>query len=169
MHQMLIGGSVVTGEGPVEPLFNPRTGAAITDIAEASTDQVDAAVAAATGAFAAWSRTSPGERSAALLKLADRIEANAELYAQDEALNCGKPLPLVLNDELPAVVDCVRFLAGAARTLTGPLAGEYLPGHTSMVRRDPVGVVGSIAPWNYPLMMAIWKVVAPVATGNTVV
>ena len=169
MHQMLIGGSVVTGEGPVEPLINPRTGAAITDIAEASTDQVDAAVTAATGAFAAWSRTSPGERSAALLKLADRIEANAELYAQDEALNCGKPLPLVLNDELPAVVDCVRFLAGAARTLTGPLAGEYLPGHTSMVRRDPVGVVGSIAPWNYPLMMAIWKVVAPVATGNTVV
>jgi len=169
MHQMFIGGSQVAGTGPALPLINPRTGSTITTMAEAGTDQVDAAVAAATDAFATWSRTSPGERSAALLKLADRIEANALAYAQDEALNCGKPLPLVLNDELPAVVDCVRFFAGAARTLNGPLAGEYLPGHTSMVRRDPVGVIGSIAPWNYPLMMAIWKVAAPVAVGNTVV
>lgn len=169
MHDMIIGGSTVTGEGASEPLVNPRTGGTITHLAEASPSQVDAAVAAATSAFNTWSRTTPGERSAALLKLADRIEANAEAYAADEALNCGKPLPLVLSDELPAVVDCVRFLAGAARTFNGPLAGEYLAGHTSMVRRDPVGVVGSIAPWNYPLMMAIWKVAAPIAVGNTVV
>lgn len=169
MHPLIIGGSEQAGEGEALPLINPRTGGTITDLAEASTGQVDAAVSAATEAFAGWSRTSPAERSAALLKLADRIEANAAAYAADEALNCGKPLPCVLNDELPAVVDCLRFFAGAARTLNGPLAGEYLPGHTSMVRRDPVGVVGSIAPWNYPLMMAIWKVAAPVAVGNTVV
>lgn len=167
--QMRIGDSFETGHELPERLINPRTGAAIVDIAEASLAQVDAAVAAAGAAFGSWSRTTPGERSALLLKLADRIEAQAEEYARLEALNCGKPYHLVLNDEIPAIVDCVRFFAGAARTLHGPLAGEYLPGHTSMIRRDPIGVVGAIAPWNYPLMMAIWKIAAPVAVGNTVV
>jgi aminobutyraldehyde dehydrogenase len=109
------------------------------------------------------------ERSRMLLKLADAIEARAEDFARLESLNCGKPYARALGDEIPAVADCFRFFAGAARTLQGPLAGEYLAGHTSMVRRDPVGVVGSIAPWNYPLLMAAWKTAPALAAGNTVV
>ena len=104
-----------------------------------------------------------------LLKLADAIEAQAETFARLESLNCGKPYARALGDEIPAVADCFRFFAGACRTLTGPLAGEYLAGHTSIIRRDPVGVVGSIAPWNYPLMMAAWKTAPALAAGNTVV
>ena len=104
-----------------------------------------------------------------LLKLADLIERDAEAYADLEALNCGKPRHLVLADEIPGVVDCFRFFAGAVRTMHGPVAGEYLPGHTSMIRRDPVGVVASIAPWNYPLMMAAWKLAPALAGGNTIV
>ena len=103
------------------------------------------------------------------MKLADRIEAQAETLAGLEALNCGKPGPLALNDELPAIVDCFRFFAGAVRCMTGPVAGEYLEGHTSMIRRDPIGVVASIAPWNYPLMMMAWKIAPAIAAGNTVV
>ena len=104
-----------------------------------------------------------------LLKLADLIERDAEAYADLEALNCGKPRHLVLADEIPGIVDCFRFFAGAVRTMHGPVAGEYLPGHTSMVRRDPVGVIASIAPWNYPLMMAAWKLAPALAGGNTIV
>jgi aminobutyraldehyde dehydrogenase len=126
-------------------------------------------VSAAHRAFEAWSETTPMERSRMLLKLADAIEARAEDFARLESLNCGKPYARALGDEIPAVADCFRFFAGAARTLQGPLAGEYLAGHTSMVRRDPVGVVGSIAPWNYPLLMAAWKTAPALAAGNTVV
>ena len=97
------------------------------------------------------------------------FRSSAEAYAELEALNCGKPRHLVLRDEIPAVVDCLRFFAGAVRCLQGPVAGEYLAGHTSMIRRDPIGVVASIAPWNYPLMMAIWKIAPALAAGNTVV
>jgi aminobutyraldehyde dehydrogenase len=166
---MRIGARSEPGQGPAQAAFNPRTGARLADIAEASGAQVDDAVAAATAAFARWSRTMPAERSLLLLKLADRIEADAEAYAAIEALNCGKPRHLVLRDEIPAVVDCFRFFAGAARCLQGPVAGEYLAGHTSMIRRDAVGVVASIAPWNYPLMMAAWKLAPALAAGNTVV
>ena len=154
---------------PGEAVFNPRKGEIIAHVPSASTGQVDRAVAAAGAAFDGWARTAPAERSRLLLKLADRIEADAEGYADLEALNCGKPRHLVLRDEMPAVVDCVRFFAGALRCLQGPLAGEYLAGHTSMIRRDPVGVVASIAPLNYPLMMAIWKIAPAIAAGNTVV
>lgn len=168
-YLMRIGDSFEAGQEAPEKLINPRDGSLIGEVGEASPAQVEAAVAAAEAAFATWSRTSPAERSNLLLKLADRIEAQAETYARLEALNCGKPYPCVLNDEIPAIVDCVRFYAGAARAMQGPLAGEYLPGHTSMIRRDPIGVIASIAPWNYPLMMAIWKIAAPVAVGNTVV
>lgn len=167
--KMCIGDRFVDGAEASEGLINPRTAGIIAEVSEASLAQVDQAVAAATAAFATWSRTTPGERSNLLLRLADRIEAQAETYARLEALNCGKPYPLVLADEIPAIVDCVRFFAGAARTLQGPVAGEYLAGHTSMIRRDPIGVVAAIAPWNYPLMMAIWKIAAPVAVGNCVV
>jgi aminobutyraldehyde dehydrogenase len=141
----------------------------IAHVPEASPAQIDAAVAAATRAFAGWSRTPPVERARALLKLADAIEAGAEAFARVESRNTGKPHARMLADEIPAVADCFRFFAGAARTLTGPLAGEYLAGHTSLVRRDAVGVVGSIAPWNYPLLMAAWKLAPALAAGNTVV
>ncbi|HTT98210.1 MAG TPA: gamma-aminobutyraldehyde dehydrogenase [Rhizomicrobium sp.] len=164
-----IGPNFEGGNGDLEKVINPRTGKTIIEIPEASEAQVDSAVAAASAAFEGWSRTTPGERSAMLLKLADLIEQDAEAYADLESLNCGKPRHLVLADEIPGVVDCFRFFAGAVRTMHGPVAGEYLPGFTSMVRRDPVGVIASIAPWNYPLMMAAWKLAPALAGGNTIV
>jgi len=136
---------------------------------EASQAQIDAAVAAASRAFDGWSRTTPAQRSGYLLQIADAIEKDAKGFAALEALNCGKPINAVLNDELPAIVDCYRFFAGAVRTMPGAIAGEYLPGFTSMIRRDPIGIVGSIAPWNYPLMMMAWKLAPAIAGGNTVV
>lgn len=166
---LLIGSSVETGQETVEPILNPRTGALILDVPEASTAQVDRAVAAARRAFGHWSRTTPAERSAALLRIADRIEAEADAFAALEALNCGKPINAARNDEIPAIVDCYRFFAGAVRTQHGALAGEYMAGHTSMIRRDPVGVIASIAPWNYPLMMMAWKLCPAIGGGNTVV
>jgi aminobutyraldehyde dehydrogenase len=166
---MLIGARMVKGEGEGDPVLNPRTGATIVAVPEAASAQVDAAVAAADAAFQKWSRTTPGERAGILLRLADRIEQNAEDLAALEALNCGKPKHAVLRDEIPAVVDVFRFFAGACRVMPGSAAGEYLPGYTSMIRRDPIGVVGSIAPWNYPLMMAAWKLAPALAAGNTVV
>ena len=167
--KMLIGGELKDGEGEPQTVLDPATGAIIASINEASKGQVDAAVQAAADAFPAWSRTTPAERSLMLLKLADRIEAEAEAFANLESKNCGKPPARALADELPAIVDCYRFFAGAARCLPGSAAGEYLKGFTSMVRRDPVGVVASIAPWNYPLMMAAWKLAPALAAGNTVV
>ena len=167
--KLFIGGAFVNGEGADEEILNPATGALITKIPSASKNQIDAAVAAASKAFVTWGRTTPGERSGLLLKLADRIEAEAESFARLESQNCGKPYIRVLEDEIPAVVDCFRFFAGAARCMSGSAAGEYLPGFTSMIRRDPVGVVASIAPWNYPLMMAAWKIAPALAAGNVVV
>lgn len=166
---MLIGGTFVAGEEPGERVVNPRTEDLVVEGPEASIAQIDAAVQAAAQAFEGWSTTVPAERSAALLKLADAVEREAEAFAALEALNCGKPRIRVLNDEIPAIVDCFRFFAGAARTMHGPAAGEYLAGHTSMIRRDAIGVVASIAPWNYPLMMAAWKLAPALAGGNTVV
>src|ERR1700731_2316136 len=167
--RLLINGSLVQGEGESENVLDPATGKPIVQVAEASRSQVDAAVAAAEGAFDAWSRTTPKDRAALLLKLADRIEGDAAAFAELEARNTGKPLAAALNDEIPAIADVFRFFAGAARTQHGALAAEYLPGFTSMVRRDPVGVVASIAPWNYPLMMAAWKLAPALVGGNTVI
>ena len=166
---LLIGDRFEPGQEAAEPILNPRTSALILDLPEASGAQVDAAVGAARGAFETWARTTPAERSAALLRIADRIEAEAQGFAALEALNCGKPINAALNDEIPAIVDCFRFFAGAVRTQQGQVAGEYLAGHTSMIRRDPVGVIASIAPWNYPLMMMAWKLCPAIAGGNTVV
>ncbi|MQW87410.1 gamma-aminobutyraldehyde dehydrogenase [Sinorhizobium saheli] len=167
--QLLIGSRFEAGTEAEEHILNPRTGARIIDLAEASHAQVDAAVDAAEHAYTGWSQTTPTERSNALLKIADAIERNADQFAALEALNCGKPINAVRNDELPAIIDCWRYFAGAVRNLHGPTAGEYLPGHTSMIRRDPIGVVGSIAPWNYPLMMMAWKLAPAIGSGNTVV
>src|SRR6185295_19162774 len=111
----------------------------------------------------------PKDRATLLMKLADRIEAEGKEFAALESQNCGKPLAAALNDEIPAIADVFRFFAGACRSLHGALTGEYLPGFTSMIRRDPIGVVASIAPWNYPLMMAAWKLGPALAAGNTVV
>ena len=166
---LLIGADFQNGQEAAEPILNPRTGALILNVPEASTAQVDAAVAAARRAFEGWSRTTPGERSAALLRIADRIEAEGAGFAALEALNCGKPINAATNDEIPAIVDCFRFFAGALRTQHGMVAGEYLAGHTSMIRRDPIGVVASIAPWNYPLMMMAWKLCPAIGGGNTVI
>ena len=167
--QLLINGELVNGEGEKQPVYNPATGELILEIAEASAAQVDAAVQAADKAFASWGQSTPKTRAECLLKLADVIDENADTLARLESQNCGKPLHCVLGDEIPAVADVFRFFAGAARSLHGLAAGEYLDGHTSMIRRDPVGVVASIAPWNYPLMMAAWKLGPALAAGNCVV
>jgi aminobutyraldehyde dehydrogenase len=167
--QLLIDGAFVAGEGEAEHVLNPSTGELLVPVREASAEQLHKAVSAAHRAFDGWSETTPMERSRLLLKLADAIESRAEAFARLESLNCGKPYARALGDEIPAIADCFRYFAGAARCMSGTLAGEYLAGHTSMIRRDPVGVVGSIAPWNYPLLMAAWKIAPALAAGNTVV
>ena len=167
--KLLINGMLVAGEGVAEPILNPATGQRIAQVPEASAAQIDAAVASAEGAAANWAQTVPKDRAALLLKLADRIESEGAAYAKLESDNTGKPLAATLNDEIPAVADVFRFFAGAARTQHGLLSGEYMPGFTSLIRRDPVGVVASVAPWNYPLMMAAWKLGPALAAGNTVV
>ncbi|ATN35587.1 gamma-aminobutyraldehyde dehydrogenase [Rhizobium sp. ACO-34A] len=167
--QMLIGAKFEAGTETEEKILNPKTGDVILDLPEASLGQIDAAVDAAEKAFDDWAATTPGQRSAYLLAIADAIEKDADGFAALESLNCGKPINAVKNDEIPAIVDCWRFFAGAIRSLHAPVAGEYLPGFTSMIRRDPVGIVGSIAPWNYPLMMMAWKLAPAIAGGNTVV
>ncbi len=167
--ELLIDGAFVTGEGEAERVLNPATGELLVAVPEASAEQVHKAVSAAHRAFETWRDTTPMERSRLLLKLADAIEARAEEFARLESLNCGKPYARALGDEIPAIADCFRYFAGAARCIGGTVANEYLAGHTSMIRRDPLGVVGSIAPWNYPLMMAAWKTAPALAAGNTVV
>lgn len=167
--EMLIGARFEAGTESEEHILNPKTGETVAELPEASHAQIDAAVDAAEKAFRGWSMTTPGERSAYLLKIADAIECDADGFAALEALNCGKPINAVRNDEIPAIVDCWRFFAGAVRSMTATVAGEYLPGHTSMIRRDPIGIVGSIAPWNYPMMMMAWKLAPAIAGGNTVV
>ena len=167
--KLLINGKLTAGAGSKEDVLDPATGAKIATVAEASEGQVDNAVKSAQKAFAGWSATVPKDRATLLLKVADRIEAEAAEFAEIESRNCGKPYNAVLNDEIPAIADVFRFFAGAARTMHGSAAGEYLPGFTSMIRRDPIGVVASIAPWNYPLMMAAWKLSPALAGGNTVV
>jgi len=167
--QLLIGGRLVAGEGASESVLDAARGTQIAAVPGASEAQVDAAVAAAEAAFHGWSATAPRERATLLLRVAERIDADAAAYAALESRNTGKPLAAALADELPAIADVFRFFAGVCRAPQGLAAGEYLPGHTSMIRRDPVGVVASIAPWNYPLMMAAWKIAPAIAAGNTLV
>jgi aminobutyraldehyde dehydrogenase len=167
--RLLINGKLVAGEGRVEEVLNPATGKVLAKVPEASRAQINAAVNAADAAFDGWSRTPPKDRATLLLKLADRIESDGAAFAKIESQNCGKPYPAALNDEIPAIADVFRFFAGACRSMPGVVAGEYLAGFTSMIRRDPIGVVASIAPWNYPLMMAAWKLGPALAAGNTCV
>jgi aminobutyraldehyde dehydrogenase len=166
---LLIGDSLQAGHGEVERVLDPATGELLAEVPAASAEQVAAATQAAQRAFAGWAATPPRDRAAALLKIADAIEARAPELARLESRNTGKPYAAALGDELPAIADVFRFFAGAARCMTGAVTAEYMPGMTSMIRRDPVGVVASIAPWNYPMMMAAWKLAPALAAGNTAV
>ena len=167
--KMLINNKLVEGEGAAIAICNPATGDTITTIKQASPAQVTQAMSSAEAAFDSFGEMPPAERSALLLKIADIIEDNAMMLAELESLDVGKPWPSAHDDELPLIIDNFRFFAGAARTMTGSAAGEYVAGHTSLIRRDPVGPVAAIAPWNYPLMMAAWKIAAPLAAGCPVV
>ncbi len=165
-----IGGKAVEpAEGGTEEVLNPATGEVIAEAPLSTKPDVDAAVAAARGAFPGWAATPPGERARALLRIADMIEERGEEIADLESADAGKPRQAVLEDEVPVMADQLRFFAGAARCMEGRAAGEYMEGHTSFIRREPIGVVGQITPWNYPLMMAIWKIGPALAAGNTVV
>lgn len=166
--KLLINGETVEGAGEALSVQNPSTGSTICEVAEATADQVDAAVRAAREAFAEFAAKTPGERSALLLELANRLEAKIDEFAELESLDTGKPLA-ASAEEMGACVDLFRYMAGAVRCMSGIAAGEYMEGFTSMIRRDPVGVVASISPWNYPLMMAAWKLAPPLATGCTMV
>ena len=167
--QNFVGGKWVdAAEGGTAEIINPSTGDTIGEVPNGTQADVDRAVDAAKAALPEWLETTPGERAEALLKLADALDANTEELALLESQNVGKPVPAA-RDEIPVASDNIRFFAGAARLLEGRAAGEYMRGYTSMIRREPVGIVGQIAPWNYPLMMAIWKIAPALAAGNVVV
>ena len=171
-NALLINGELVEpAAGGQRTLINPATGAAADTVPEGTAEDVSRAVAAAKEAFddGRWSRIGPGARSAALYKLADLLEEHLDELAELESRNVGKSIKLAHDSDLPFGIDCLRFFAGAARTLEGKSAGEYTPGYTSLIRREPIGVVGQLAPWNYPLMMALWKIGPALAAGNTVV
>ncbi len=163
------GSSVDAKDGRRSDVVDPSTGAVYATAPLSGPEDVDAACRAAAGAFERWRDTTPAERQRMLLALADAIESRAEDFVATECTNTGKPVGLTRTEELPPCVDQVRFFAGAARVLEGRSAGEYLAGHTSWVRREPIGVVGQVTPWNYPLMMAIWKIAPALAAGNCVV
>lgn len=167
--KLLINGELVAGDGEALPVIDPATGAEIARVAEASTEQLQAATRGAAEAFESYRQTTPGERAALLLQIADVMEAHQEELADLESQDVGKPWPSARDDEMPLSIDTFRFFAGAARTMSGSAAGEYVAGHTSMIRRDPVGPVAGITPWNYPLMMASWKLAAPLAAGCSIV
>lgn len=167
--KLLIQGKLVEGGGAATPVLDPATGEQVASVREASPAQIQSAVDAATAAFDSFGRTTPADRAGMLLAVADAIEAHNDELAELESLECGKPFAAARDDEMPLTIDTFRFMAGAARTQTGLAAGEYVEGHTSMIRKDPIGPVASIAPWNYPLMMASWKLSAPLAAGCPVV
>ena len=162
-----VGGEWVdAAEGGTAEILNPATGETIAEVPEGTQADVDRAVEAAEKAFPAWRESTPAERAEVLLKLADVIDEHAEELAELESRNVGKPLAAA-RDEMPVCSDNIRFFAGAARILEGRSTGEYMEGYTSWIRREPIGVVGQIAPWNYPLMMAVWKFAPALAAGNT--
>jgi betaine-aldehyde dehydrogenase len=167
LQNFIDGEFVDPADGETEEVINPATGEGIAEAPLSTNEDVDRAVAAARKAFEGWSTAIPAERSNALLKLADAIEEHGEELADLESADAGKPRGAFLEDEIPASSDQLRFFAGAARNIEGKAAGEYLEGHTSMIRREAVGVVGQITPWNYPLMMAVWKIGPALAAGCT--
>ncbi|MFC7727676.1 gamma-aminobutyraldehyde dehydrogenase [Nocardioides sp. GCM10028917] len=165
-----IGGTYVDGSaGATSDVVDPTTGQVVAQAPVSGAEEVDAAYEAADRAFGEWGSTTPSERQQALLKIADAIEAHAEELISLESANTGKIKALTASEEIPPMVDQLRFFAGAARVLEGKAAGEYMAGHTSWIRREPIGVVGQVTPWNYPLLMAVWKIGPALAAGNTVV
>jgi betaine-aldehyde dehydrogenase len=164
-----IDGERVSASADTEAVLNPATGEEIARAPISSAQDVDRAVRAARAAFDGWSNSTPAQRATALLALADLIEEHGDRIARLEALNAGKPIEAVTNDELPVMADNLRFFAGAARCLEGRAAGEYMEGYTSFTRREAIGVIGQVTPWNYPLMMAVWKIGPALAAGNTIV
>jgi 1-pyrroline dehydrogenase len=165
-HKNLVGGKWVdSASGETMEVLNPATGETIAEVPRANAEDVDRTVQAAKQALPEWLETTPGERAEALLKLADAIDEHTDELAELESRNVGKPLGYA-RDEMPVCADNIRFFAGAARVLEGRSAGEYMRGYTSWLRREPIGVVGGIAPWNYPLMMAVWKLAPALAAGN---
>ncbi|MFI7045886.1 gamma-aminobutyraldehyde dehydrogenase [Streptosporangium sandarakinum] len=155
--------------GRFSDVIDPCTGEAYLQAPVSGVEDVDAAYAAAAAAFESWSLLTPGERANLLLKVADAIDARADEINEAECLNTGKPRARMAEDETPVAADHFRFFAGAARTLEGPTSGEFLADHTSVIRHEPIGVIGQVTPWNYPMMMAVWKIAPALAAGNTVV
>ena len=165
-----VGGQYVDPEDDATTdIVDPSTAQVVAKAPVSSRSDVDRAYAAAAKAFETWGDTTPSERQAALLKFADAIEARADDFIRLESENTGKPHALTESEEVPPMLDQLRFFAGAARVLEGKSAGEYMKGHTSFVRREPIGVVGQVTPWNYPMMMAMWKIAPALAAGNTIV
>ena len=162
-------GEHVTSAGGTAPLIDPSTGEAFAEAPVSSPEDVERAFASAQDAFRSWRRCTPSERSLALARVADAIERRAEELVRAECENTGKPFAITMSEELPPMVDQVRFFAAAARLLEGRAATEYMVGHTSYVRREPVGVCAAVTPWNYPMMMAVWKWAPAIAAGNTMV
>ncbi|MCG5219019.1 gamma-aminobutyraldehyde dehydrogenase [Streptosporangium sp. KLBMP 9127] len=169
LQNFVNGGFVDAQSGRFSEVIDPCTGEGYLQAPISGQADVDAAYAAAATAFESWGRTTPGERSTLLLKIADAIEARADELVEAECRNTGKPRARMSEDEIPPAADHFRFFAGAARTLEGPTSGEFLPEHTSVIRHEPIGVVGQVTPWNYPVMMAVWKIAPALAAGNTIV
>jgi betaine-aldehyde dehydrogenase len=169
LQNFIDGEFAAPADGRTTEVLNPATGDVIAEAPDSGPADVDRAVAAARRAFESYSVTTPQDRQTMLLKLADAIDEHAEELAHLESANAGKPISAVSQDELPVAADNIRFFAGAARCLEGRAAGEYMEGYTSWIRREAVGVIGQICPWNYPLMMAIWKIGPALAAGNTIV
>ncbi len=166
----IVGGKAVdSASGETYDVINPATGEKYASAPASGPEDVDRAMKAAAGAFEEWGETTPAERQIAMLKIADALEARADEFVRAECENTGKPIQLTAEEELPPSVDELRFFAGAARVLEGRSTGEYMRGYTSMVRREPIGVIGQVTPWNYPLMMMIWKIAPALAAGNTIV
>jgi len=169
LRNFVDGAFVDASGGRTSDLVDPTTGEVYGTAAVSSPEDVDQAMKAAEKAFETWRDTTPSERQRALLRIADAIEAKADELVAAESRNTGKPIALTTSEEIPPMVDQIRFFAGAARVLEGRSAGEYMTGMTSMIRREPIGVVGQVTPWNYPMMMAVWKWAPAIAAGNTVV
>ena len=169
LSNFINGKSVESTSGETTTLVNPATGQPFATAPKSNAADIDAAFKAASDAFVDWRDSTPSQRQRALLKIADAIEARADEVIAIEVENTGKPVSLTTSEEVPPMVDQIRFFAGAARNLEGKSAGEYMPGMTSMIRREPVGVIGQVTPWNYPMMMAVWKWAPAIAAGNTVV
>ncbi|GAA4602106.1 betaine-aldehyde dehydrogenase [Actinoplanes octamycinicus] len=169
LHNLIAGAAVAPADGRYADLIDPSTGEVFASAPISGKEDVDRAMAAASTAFEEWRNTTPSDRQKALLKFADAVEARADELVAAESQNTGKPLGLTASEELPPAVDQIRFFAGAARLLEGRSAGQYMNGFESYVRREPVGVCAQVTPWNYPLMMAVWKIAPALAAGNTVV